>query len=317
VAILRINWKSILILEGKRRLNMGNKVYEIMLDKVIKKLETGTIPWEKPWIGGAANIPQKLVSGQPYRGINVFWLGMQGYANPYWASWNQIKKMKGEVKEDQRKNYSISVFWKLSKFDVENDDGTVETKTSRILRYYNIYNVEQTEGLTTKRVLAFQNQQAEKTDAREFNPIMECEAVVNNMPNPPSIANGVQRAYYRPSNDSVNMPAKNSFRSDEEYYSTLFHELTHSTGHESRLGRHKYTPHHISKVDYSKEELVAEMGATFLAGLTGIEKKTIDNSAAYIKGWLKALKDDPKMVVQAGAAAQKAVDHIKGISWDN
>jgi len=289
-----------------------NKVYGIIQQKIVDQLENGTVPWQKPWLGGAGMMPKNLISNKPYRGINILLLGSAGYTNPYWVSKKQCLELKGRIKREEFPKSSIAVFWKINKFAKENDDGDDETWTSRILRFYQVWNVDQCEGITHKRVMELR----EGIETREFNPIEECEEIVAKMPNPPSISNGVQQAYYRPSNDSVNMPAKNSFVGDAEYYSTLFHELSHSTGHDSRLGRHKRCPHHISRVEYSKEELVAEMGAAFLCGIAGIEERTIDNSAAYIKGWLGALKNDETMVVMAAAAAQKTADYIQGITWN-
>lgn len=294
---------------------MGNKVYEIITDQILQKLEDGTIPWQKPWKGGSGDAPKNIISNNPYRGINILLLGMQGYGNPYWASFKQVGQIGGKVKKGEPG--SMAVFMKKSTYQKENEDGTEETRQGWILRYYKVWNLEQTEGCSHKRIKELQD--AHEDDGREFNPIEACETVVTNMPNPPNISNGVQRAYYRPSNDSINMPAKSSFVGDEEYYSTLFHEMSHSTGHASRLDRHKEKGcgHHKARVEYSKEELVAEMGAAFLCTHAGIEKATIDNSAAYIKGWLKSLKNDKMMVVTAAAKAQKAADYILGVTWDN
>lgn len=116
---------------------------------------------------------------------------------------------------------------------------------------------------------------------------------------------------YSPSLDYVQLPATHTFNSSEEYYSTCFHELTHATGHASRLGRKSILElSYFGSHEYSKEELVAEMGAAFLCGYSGIEQRTIENSAAYIEGWLKVLKGDKTLLVHAGAFAQKAVDYI-------
>jgi antirestriction protein ArdC len=270
------------------------------------KLEKGTVPWKKPWATGS-EWPKNLVSKKEYRGINTFLLGSQGYINPYWVTFKQCNQLGGKIKKDEKG--SMYVFWKKSQYTIENEDGDEETKDGLILRYYNVWNVEQTEGIDESKIPQL------NIETREFTPIEECERVISNMPNPPSISNGVAQAYYQPSIDSVNMPAKSLFVGDQEYYSTLFHELTHSTGHEKRLGRHKTCPHHISRIEYSKEELVAEMGAAFLCGHVGIET-TMDNSASYIAGWLKALQNDKQMVIFAAAKAQKSTDYILDRSWE-
>ena len=149
-------------------------------------------------------------------------------------------------------------------------------------------------------------------DQIKFDPIEKCENIINNMPNKPEIKNESSQAYYVPASDHVNMPKPESFVKSEFYYSVLFHELSHSTGHKSRLDRHakEKTSHTFGSKDYSKEELVAEMGAAFLCGHTGIEQETIDNSAAYIQSWVKKFKDKPKMVVSAAAKAQKSTNYI-------
>ena len=137
------------------------------------------------------------------------------------------------------------------------------------------------------------------------------------MPKRPLIEHEEQRAFYRPSDDKINMPETDSFFSDEEYYSTLFHELTHSTGHESRLNRmDSMKIAAFGSNSYSKEELCAEMGSAMLCGTCGIENETIENQSAYIKGWLSELRSDKKFLIQAAAQAQKAADFILGRKFE-
>jgi antirestriction protein ArdC len=132
------------------------------------------------------------------------------------------------------------------------------------------------------------------------------------MPNPSGFEQD-SRAFYRPSTDTVGMPARSAFDSIEAYYSTLFHELTHSTGHPSRLAREGILKHNpFGSEDYSKEELVAEMGAAMLCGVAGIESQTLGNSASYLQSWISRLKSDSRLVVSAAVQAQKAADYIRG-----
>jgi antirestriction protein ArdC len=132
------------------------------------------------------------------------------------------------------------------------------------------------------------------------------------MPNKPAMAQHMQ-ASYRPATDTVSMPAKTAFSNPEDYYSTLFHELIHSTGHQSRVGRDG-----IQRVEsfgsesYSREELVAELGAALLCGVTGIIPATLTNSASYLKSWIEVLKGDSKLIVSAASQAQKGADFIQG-----
>ena len=135
------------------------------------------------------------------------------------------------------------------------------------------------------------------------------------MPRRPAIRHGLDRAFYSPAADSVGMPSPERFDTPENYYNVLFHELTHSTGHESRLNRKGVSGTDgqwagFGSQSYSKEEMVAEMGAAFLCGQAGIVERTIDNSAAYLRSWLERLKNDCRLVVQAAAQAQKAADFI-------
>jgi antirestriction protein ArdC len=180
-----------------------------------------------------------------------------------------------------------------------------------MLRYYTVFNVSQCDGLDESKIPVLAKRY------NEIEALEQCETVIEHMPKRPVITYHEQRAYYSPSSDYVNMPRKESFDGSAEYYSTLFHELTHSTGHETRVNRKGVSGSDGSwsafgSTPYAKEELVAEMGASFLCGICEIENKTIDNSAAYIKSWLHKLKDDKKMVIIAAAQAQKAVDFILG-----
>src|SRR5208283_1729255 len=143
-----------------------------------------------------------------------------------------------------------------------------------------------------------------------FDHIAECEAIIANMPNCPEIQQGKQRASYNPLTDIISMPSFDSFVTAEEFYSTLYHELIHAVSSVKRLNRLNNNISSFGNEEYSKEELVAEMGAAFLCGVVGIENITLNNSAAYIQGWLKALKDDKKLVIMAAAQAQKAADYI-------
>jgi antirestriction protein ArdC len=276
------------------------KVYEIITDRIMKKLEEGTVPWRKPW-NASAGLPKNLVSRKEYRGINVFLTGSQGYESPYWLTFKQAKALGGCVREGEKG--TPIVYCDTFKKEVVGKDGELAEKQMSFLRYYTVFNMAQVDGVEAP---------ASSIVERPFNPIKECEKLVADMPHPPELKVGVGgRAFYRSSEDAVYMPRAELFVSDEEYYSTLFHELVHSTGHETRLNRRPSTEHRsFGDEAYSKEELVAEMGASFLSATAGIENATLDNSAAYIQGWLAALRDDKKMVILAAAAAQKASDYI-------
>jgi antirestriction protein ArdC len=273
-------------------------VADFVTDAIIEKLEAGCIPWRKPW-NGSANAPRNLITKKPYRGINAFILGCSSFDSPWFATFKQIQEKGGNVKKGTK---SIPVvFWSIKEVE---DRETGDDKNIPILRYYRVFSLDDVEGIAAP---------AMEEITREFNPIEEAELIVANMPQRPEIKTGQAKAYYSPALDYVNMPKSELFHSDEEYYSTLFHELSHSTGHSSRLNRSTVTKSaHFGSGEYSKEELIAEMGASFLNAEAGIVSATLDNSAAYIQGWISVLKskDSRGLVIQAAAAAQKAADFI-------
>ena len=276
-------------------------VYEIVTDRIIDLLEKGVVPWHKPWAGGRNSAPANLVSKKPYRGLNVWLLGSMGYSSPYWVSYKQATEMGGQVRKGEKS--TMVVYWKM--FETI-DKVTKEKKTIPMLRYYNVFNVTQCDGLKYPEI--------EDIKVNDFNPIDEAEKIVTSMTNAPKIVHNEQRAWYRRDTDLVNMPIKESFDKEEEYYNTLFHELTHATGHESRLGRLQDSVSGFGSTSYAKEELIAEMGASYLCAVAGIVDRTIDNSAAYIANWLTKLRNDKKLVVSAAGKAHAACDYILGVS---
>ncbi len=295
-------------MKAKRKENKD--IYQLITDRIIEKLEQGVIPWKKPWTAGGA--PQNLISKKEYRGINIFLLDCAGYSFPYFLTYKQAQDRGGNVRKGE-KGFPV-VFWKMVQKKKSPDDpgprpGEVSTKedTFPVLRYYTVFNVEQCDGI----------EYPADWERRPLNPIPEAERIIQGMPNRPEIKHEQQRACYSPWFDYVNMPDKDSFVSDEAYYQVLFHELTHSTGHESRLKREGITdPTFFGSHAYSREELIAEMSATMLCGTCGIENSTIDNSAAYIQSWLGRLRNDKKLLVHAAGQAQKAADFILNRKWE-
>ncbi len=279
---------------------MSEIVYRKITDEIIRKLEEGVVPWRKPWgENDDGQGPRNLVSKRAYRGINTFLLSCQAWSSSWWMTYKQAKDGGGNVRRGER-GVPI-VFWKWLEKESTDEAGETRVRRFPLLRYFTVFNSEQCDGIETP----FCEPQ------HDFNPIERCERVVGAMPHRPEIVNRQSRAYYQPEDDFVNMPGPTLFDCPEEYYSTLFHELTHSTGHSSRLDRDGIrTVSAFGSHEYSKEELVAEMGAAFLCGRTGISPSTIDNSASYIQNWINALKGNHCLVVRAGAAAQKAVDYI-------
>ena len=270
--------------------------YEIVTEIIIKQLQSGVAPWRKPW---RTEIPANLVSKKEYRGINVFLLASQGYGSRYWLTYRQAQTVGGNVKKGE--HGSKVVLWKIDEYQKRNTtSGQLEDHKAILLRYYTVFNAEQCEGIELP------------DPAPPIHPIERCGSIVRSMPHPPAFVQEGQ-ACYRRSIDTVGMPALSAFHSAEEYYSTLFHELTHSTGHPTRLAREGILKHNpFGSEDYSKEELVAEMGAAMLCGVAGIESQTLGNSASYLQSWISRLKSDSRLVVSAAAQAQKAADYILG-----
>ena len=196
------------------------------------------------------------------------------------------------------------MFWKWHQEEEDSEEtGHGRKPVAPILRYYTVFNVEQCDGVPSPAV----------ETRRPFEPLPQCERMVRGMPTPPRLEHQGTQAFYRPSTDTVMLPPPERFNSRDLYYSTLFHELTHSTGHESRLARKGITDAALfGSHEYSREELVAEMGAAFLCGHCGIDAATLTESTSYIAGWLQAVQNDTRMVVLAAAQAQKAADLILG-----
>jgi len=277
---------------------MSEAVYSRITQEIMGRLEKGTVPWHRPWKRGSG-FPRNLVSGGCYRGINLFVLAAQEYESPYWLTFRQAVLRGGTVRKGEKS--TPVVFWKWVETEVKKLDKE-ETLRLPILRYYHVFNVEQCERIEYPKPEALP----------DLKPIESAERICMGYEDPPWIDQGTQ-ACYRPKDDAIVMPKRERFENAEEYYSTLFHELTHSTGHEKRLARKTLTdlcP--FGSTNYSKEELIAEMGAAMLSGEAGIENSTIDNSASYIAGWLKRLQNDDRLLIIAAGQAQRAVDHILG-----
>ncbi len=281
-------------------------LYTEVTNQIVAMLDQGVVPWRSPILGrSSAGHPKNLESTKPYRGVNVFLLAFsafaKGYGSSYWLTFKQALAKGGAVKKGEKS--SMVVFWK--QFETTDKD-TGDAKKIPMLRYYNVFNIEQCDGITAPDAVPFVS--------TDFKPIEAAEALAMAYTDGPAVEHGGQQAYYRPSLDSVQMPEPTRFASCEEYYSTLFHELSHSTGHSKRLDRGlDSNPKPFGSPDYGKEELVAEMAAAFLCGEVGIKPAVIENQAAYIGGWLKQLKNDKKLVIAAAGAAQKAADWIRGV----
>lgn len=283
-------------------------VYQMVTDRIVAQLQQGNIPWRKPWTGASVDNGGAInfVSRRPYSLINQLVLGRPGE----YLTWKQIEELGGKVRKGAKAG--MVVFFKSlvieDKENIDPETGKAKTKTVPYLQYYNVFHLDDVEGIDTKIVPG---------EAPEVEPIEAAEKVIadylrreghlrfqNDRPS--------NRAYYSPSLDEVVVPMLSQYEIREEYYSTTFHELTHSTLKASRCDRVAENANaHFGNEVYSREELVAEIGSAMLCNRVGIEvEKAFRNSVAYIKGWLRALKDDPKMIVWAASRAEKAARFI-------
>lgn len=196
------------------------------------------------------------------------------------------------------RRYEVEARDRDGNLEIDEKSGEPKKELRFALRYYNVFNLDQ----TTIQLPDYGNGKRSK----------ECEDILQNLKGFPVIEEGGNVAAYNPVRDALSIPPKREFKDREKYYSSVFHELVHSTGHETRLNRKDFKHNGFGDEKYSKEELVAEIGASFLCALCGIENKTIDNSAAYIQCWLKRLSNDSTLIISASAQAQKAIDYILG-----
>lgn len=276
-------------------------VFGMITDRIVEQLENQVIPWRKPWAEGGH--PQNLFTKRPYNGINTWLLGSLGYAQNYFLTWNQLKAVGASVKKGEKG--TMVIFWKLLPPD-QSQDNTKPQPVKSVLRYYFVFNIAQIDHLPEVLSIPY--------PPDTINQISACDEIVERMPNRPVIKHAKQKAYYDPLNDYVNMPKQGSFITPESYYCALFHELIHSTGHQSRLNRKEIVETNtFGSEPYSLEELTAEIGACYLNSFAGIINKEFDNSVAYIQGWIKALKDDKQMIVHASGRAHRATDYILNI----
>jgi len=284
-------------------------VYQKVTNNILQALEKGIIPWRKPFQSSFSPIPVNFSTGKAYRGINVFLLNVAclqfGYPINAWLTFNQCKQLGGNVKKGE--NSEIILFWKptlMREQSISEDGELVESiKQVYIARIYNVFNIEQCEGI-----------QVEQLEFPPISTIKSCEAVYANYPEKKPVIKQGLSAMYIPKRDQIRIPVMQDFTSTPDYYATLFHELVHSTGHVDRLNREGVADANRSdNIKYSKEELIAEMGASFLCALTGIENRQLtENAAAYIQSWLDVFNQDKKMVVEAASQAQKANDFLLG-----
>jgi antirestriction protein ArdC len=260
--------------------------------------------------------PTNYSTKEPYHGVNVFLLMMSGYESPYWLTYKQAEAMGGQVREKE-KGTPVIKFQPPDKNKIkaieEDDSLSDEEKAERKRKLFGFYRVSWAFNEAQIDGIDFPKPEALKKK-RKFNPIKKAEQLIAKIKNLPKIVHLLPRAFYRPYDDSINMPMRETFESPEAYYSTLFHEIAHSTGHESRLNRLTGQENlAFGSHDYSFEELVAELCSSFVMNELGIENADTErNSAAYLDGWRRTMKADTKMLLKAMNKAIPATEYIFG-----
>jgi antirestriction protein ArdC len=282
--------------------------YAIVNEKIISLLEAGIVPWRKPW--ASTGLPRNLVSMKPYRGVNVFLLSASKYVSPFWLTLRQANELGGHVRKGEES--SVVTFWKVEDVkqrtqDLDTDEPEEKARRRFLLKVYRVFNLEQCE--LPQAVI----DRLPKIETHQHDPIEAVEKIIAGMPSPPEIVRVGSKAFYSPITDRVTLPPRELFISAEEEACTAAHEISHSTGHEKRLGREGITElAPFGSPVYSREELVAELSAAYLCAEAGISSAVIANQAAYVAGWLKKLRDDRKLLIHAAAQAQHAADYILG-----
>lgn len=297
-------------------------VYQMVTDRIIEKMKQGVIPWRKPWhfSGSSEELAISYTSRQPYSLLNQFLLGKPGE----YLTFKQIQELGGKIRKGEKARfvvfYSMVLGKKKQVVNPDGDEETEETKTVKfkypLLRYYNVWHLSQVDGIESKIV------PGEKIDCQD--PVgpdsigTADEAILAYLRQEPTLKfqndKPSNRAYYSPHDDLVVVPMMNQYKTASEYYSTTFHEFIHSTMTESRCDRKPeagYT--FFGSKDYSREELVAEIGSAMLCSNFGIDNEsTFENSVAYLQNWIQSLMNNPKMIVWAAGRAEKAARYFLG-----
>jgi antirestriction protein ArdC len=336
--------KSLSRVSSRKKITRKKVIYtaqDIVKDIIQAIEDDGILPWQMPWAQNG--LPQNNQTGKKYRGFNklvLSFLGSRhGYSSSKWMTYKQAEEASYQqwLKDNNKKNNDQSrleyqsdpnnykgvnkgaggtkiLFYKPFEVDKDKDgnplkdkDGNPITKELSIKRTYTVFNAEQT-GLDIP---------ADVKLRENVNPIKEAEEVISNCPSPPKIKHGGDSAHYDPKTDTITMPERGRFKSDEDYYQTLFHELIHATAHKSRTDRMNGDWSRFGSDPYAKEELVAELGSAMLMSLVGINnQQTANNQKAYVQSWVKRFKEKPNMIIEASNEAQKAIDFIFGIKFD-
>lgn len=293
-------------------------LYQEVTDTIVGIMEQGRIPWSKDWTSAAQSsdqakahalqLPTNAASGRSYSGINVLilWVSKvnKGYESDLWLSFKQAEELGGNVKKGEKSTlitYSSPFIPKEEKEAAEAEGR--EPRQVWMLKGYPVFNIDQVENLDLEKLKALAVKPA---------PVELAERTANLIKNGGiELAHGGDHAFYHPATDRIQMPHPDQFKDQDAYTRILFHEVTHWTGHHSRLNRDQTGPK--GSQSYAREELVAELGSAYLSASMGIEPDTKAN-AAYLQSWIEVLKKDKKAIFTASAAAGRATDLL--LSYD-
>jgi len=279
-------------------MNYGDRIATEIVESMIEALTIGVNgKWSAPWTNLGSDMPKNAFSGREYNGFNPLYLSFvaqrMGYTSPHWATFPQWKKAGHKVIKDTKT--TPIAFWQPTKYTETLKDGSEKDRTGFMFKVYRLINSDCVEGWEPPTV-----------ELNEFMPIERCQSTVEALQ--ADIRHGGNRAFFSPSVDIIQMPEPEQFDSSENYYATLFHEITHWTGHKDRLDREFGT--RFGNDAYAFEELVAELGAAMLCARHGIETQNRDSHAQYIQHWIKVLRANPKALWTAGSKAQAANNYV-------
>ena len=269
---------------------------------IVEKLEAGTKPWVKPWRGAPVSRPLRSC-GTPYRGMNTFWLWMvaeaAGFASPYWMTYRQCQSLGGQVRKGEKS--TIAIFYRTYDKQVEESGGEEDVETRRVLKAYAVFNADQCDALPEmyRPHLLAEPEEPEGREAKLDGFFGSVGA---------QLRHHGSEAYYEPTIDRITMPPAALFDGYDHYYATLAHELSHWTGHGSRLARD--LKNRFGSEAYAAEELVAELSAAILGAELGLPVAHLDSHASYIAHWLELLRSDERAILTAAAKADEAAAYL-------
>lgn len=288
-------------------------IYQRVTDIILAQLEKGTVPWKSSNIA-TVGYPRNFLTKNPYQGINVFLLSLFRYSSPWFLTYRQAQQLDGQVRKGEKGHLIVKcglIEKETHETHPNNGNGEVATETRGYLRAYTVFNSCQIDGIDFP--------ETKHPDYQPSENVARAKEIITGMPNPPKVEEGPHALpHYQPKADLVGIPAREAFASEEDFYSVLFHEFTHATGHASRLARKTLLENEgimaagTARQTYAKEELVAEMGAAFLNAHAGIVSDHHENSAAYLQSWLRVfkIKANRRWIVEAASQAQKSTSLI-------